>query len=330
MSDKDSHQGLSQSTCNYASNCLPWWNPGGPHIVLYPCTNILYANPNLKGSNAIKQVGQQMIEHESSSSQSTEHSREVSAKNEDDINENSISARAGLARDGVNKKGDEHLHEKLAEGQTKPVLSTGNFGVIFAPPKFACSQSLNYIPYAYSDSQYAGVMAAYASHPAIHPQMVCMPPGSRVALPPDPAGEEPVYVNAKQYHAILRRRQHRAKLESQNKISKSRKPYLHESRHLHAMKRVRGTGGRFLNTKNLQEDETHLSTIATHRHVSLMGSFDENTLHTGNCGTANSSVTPACSEITSVSISDHLGFISSELQSHLFNNGNQLRVPVTR
>lgn len=54
-----------------------------------------------------------------------------------------------------------------------------------------------------------------------------------------------VYVNAKQYHCIMRRRAKRTRAAAKNQ-QLQRKPFLHESRHQHAQKRRRGPGGRFL------------------------------------------------------------------------------------
>ncbi|XP_051113798.1 nuclear transcription factor Y subunit A-2-like isoform X2 [Andrographis paniculata] len=106
-------------------------------------------------------------------------------------------------------------------------------------------------PIPYAEQCGGGVYANYGSEIL-----------GRVVLPSSLASDGgPIFVNAKQYNGIMRRRKSRAKAEMKNKMAKSRKPYMHLSRHLHAMRRPRGSGGRFLNTKGPKFNNENFSTL---------------------------------------------------------------------
>ncbi|OVA13106.1 CCAAT-binding transcription factor [Macleaya cordata] len=124
---------------------------------------------------------------------------------------------------------------------------------IMMPPHPEVGHVMAQAAYTYPGPYYRSIFSHYGPQSMIHPHLV----GIRQPVPlPSDTVEEPVYVNAKQYHGILRRRQSRAKAESENKLLKCRKPYLHESRHLHALRRARGCGGRFLNGKTNENERS--------------------------------------------------------------------------
>ncbi|BFG28211.1 nuclear transcription factor Y subunit A-7 [Prunus yedoensis var. nudiflora] len=162
---------------------------------------------------------------------------------------------------------ESQIHSSLpAIGISHPGIPTPNIQYA-APPQVGTGHAVAPAAYPYPDPYYRSIFAPYdtqpyppqpyGGQPTVHLQLMGIQQAG-VPLPSD-AVEEPVFVNAKQYHGILRRRQSRAKAESENKALKSRKPYLHESRHQHALRRARGCGGRFLNAKKNDNQQDEMS-----------------------------------------------------------------------
>ncbi|KAF8393564.1 hypothetical protein HHK36_021808 [Tetracentron sinense] len=331
-SEKDPDKSSVHSMYPCAMSCPSWSNSIGSHIPQSSLSKSLSLNMKSPPQHCrnTKQFGLQLQGHDSSSTQSTGQSpkshHEVATVGGTNTPGQSISSQSGY----------NGTYGRHAEGHKKSVPSLENPDFVFTPSQVDYSQSMQCTIYPYADQYFGGLLAAYGPQAIvssiiflfflcctvtvvllmthlllepkkIQPQMVEMAP-VRVPLPLDLAEAEPIYVNAKQYRAILRRREFRAKLEAQNKYDKARKPYLHESRHLHALQRIRGSGGRFLNTKQLQQPKsspTICEDFSDKAHLQLGGNISEcevRQLETNKGGAS----TMSCSDVTSVSNSDDI------------------------
>ncbi|XP_021902993.1 nuclear transcription factor Y subunit A-3-like isoform X2 [Carica papaya] len=287
---KESGLSSSQSASPYVVACPSWGHSTDSNVQSSSMTENLSLKMGAlpQHFHSTKQLNFQFQDQDSSSTQSTGQSYPEVASMGDS---NPYGQNTGSTVSGY-----DEMHRKSAGGHSKLASSMGSQDFVFP-------LSQTRFPLHYAEPCFGGLLT-----PAYVPQVMGIVP-ARVPLPLDMKEDGPIYVNAKQYHAILRRRKHRAKLEAQNKLIKARKPYLHESRHLHALKRARGTGGRFLNTKKLQDSKStpadRVLDGSGSRQLHVDGNMSESEVHhPENC--RGGVYAAACSDITSASTSDNL------------------------
>lgn len=206
------------------SPCVPWWNAIGSQ------SNYREPLTQLKPLSVGQTNGDSQLSATSKQEQETNQGLNLVISEKESYGAAKFSMFTGQNNGTVKGQKAQQLPSTISL-QSSPPEGQARF-------ELGLSQPLVCASYPYMDQCY-GLFSTYGAQ-ATH---------GRVLLPLSVTEDGPIYVNAKQYHGILRRRQSRAKAELENKAIKARKPYLHESRHLHAMRRARGCGGRFLNTK---------------------------------------------------------------------------------
>lgn len=201
---------------------VPWWNAFGSHQSVYSetCDNLFKLNSSMEKSTA---AGEQFNTFKLARSNS-ENCLEKG-------NSNTIQFTVFPDNCKANNDGQKSPQTVVALPTVLPEYR--------AQIEMGFGQPLICAKYPNIDDCY-GLFSTYGSQIQ-----------GRVMLPMNMATDNGmIFVNPKQYNGILRRRKSRAKAELENRAIKKRKPYMHLSRHLHALRRPRGSGGRFLNSGN--------------------------------------------------------------------------------